>query len=259
MIYGDLTSLDLGRIAPQTIALLPIAALEQHGCHLPVITDTALVTEIVQRAESALSETVALLPTMWAGSSHHHKGFPGTMSIRSETYIRMLEDLIECLIDSGFKKIAIINGHGGNVTPMAEALYRISLKYQEHDAPWVVATSYWRLGAEQLASQAFMETPKLTHACEYETSMMLGLRADWVRMERAVGDLPTRKSAYYDPLGYRTPLVTVSETFSQLTDSGALGSPEKAAPDKGLRLFEVYSATLIAFLTEFSTWPQSRR
>ncbi|MEI6337012.1 MAG: creatininase family protein, partial [Verrucomicrobiota bacterium] len=156
MIYGDLTSPDLAHLAPDTVALLPIAALEQHGRHLPVITDTALLTEIVRRAETALPEKVALLPTLWAGCSHHHRDFPGTMSIRSETYTRILEDLIESLIGSGFRKIALINGHGGNITPMTEALYRIALKYPALDAPWVTGTSYWRLGADELAAQTFM-------------------------------------------------------------------------------------------------------
>jgi creatinine amidohydrolase len=90
MIYTEHTSPDLGRLARRSIAVLPIAAVEQHGRHLPVQTDTALVTEIARRTESALPQLIALLPTLWVGCSHHHRGFPGTVSLSSETYIRVL-------------------------------------------------------------------------------------------------------------------------------------------------------------------------
>ncbi len=258
MIYGNLTSKDLGEIAPNTVALLPLAAVEQHGNHLPVITDTALVTEIAQRAEQALPGKIALLPTLWAGSSHHHFGFPGTISISSETYILVLRDLVDSLIRSGFRRIVLLNGHGGNVTPAAEAIYRVALENQSPDAPWVTCATYWRLAGAELAAQKFMETPQLSHACEYETSMMLGLRTDWVRMDRAEGTITKRHSKFYDPLGYTPSRVSVSETFPQLTKSGAMGNPEKATAEKGEQLFQLISTSLIEFLTEFADWKLPR-
>lgn len=254
MIYGDLTSPDLGRIAPHTVALLPLAAIEQHGNHLPVVTDTALVTEIARRAEAALPDTVALLPTLWPGSSHHHFGFPGTISIRSETYILVLKDLVDSLIASGFQRIVLLNGHGGNVGPANEALYRISLEHQGPDAPWVTCATYWRLAGEELAAQTFMETPNLTHACEYETSMMMGLRTEWVHLDRAKGARTERYSKFYDPLGYTPSKVSICETFGQMTNTGAMGLPEKATREKGNQLFQLISQSVIEFLAEFSKW-----
>lgn len=258
MIYGNLTSKDLGEIAPHTVALLPLAAVEQHGNHLPVITDTALVTEIAQRAEKALPDKVALLPTLWAGSSHHHFGFPGTISISSATYILVLKDLVDSLMRSGFRHIVLLNGHGGNVIPAAESLYRVALENQTVNAPWVTCATYWRLAGEKLAAQKFMETPVLSHACEYETSMMLGLRTDWVRMDRASGSRVERHSKFYDPLSYNPSVIGISETFPQMTTTGAMGSPEKATPEKGEQLFQLISQSLIDFLSEFSTWPHPR-
>lgn len=259
MIYGDLTSPDLGRIAPKTIALLPIAATEQHGRHLPVITDTALVTELARRAEAALPKKVALLPTLWVGSSHHHLGFPGTMSIQSETYVRVLKDLVDSLISAGFRRIVLLNGHGGNINPAAEALYRIALEHPENNAPWVACASYWRVAGPELAAQKFMESPSLTHACEFETSLMLALRTDWVKMNQARGRRVERHSKFYDPLGYTPSRVAFSETFAQMTDLGAMGSPEKATAEKGKKLFDLISPSIVKFLTEFSTWKLSRK
>ncbi len=256
MIYGDLNTTELRDLAPATIAVLPIAAVEQHGRHLPVITDTALVTEIASRAERALTDKVMLLPTLWAGSSHHHFGFAGTLSIGSETYIRVLMDLVESLEKTGFRRIVLLNGHGGNIAPANEALYRIAL--QEKGDKWVTCATYWTLAGKELAEQKFMETPRLTHACEYETSMMLALRADWVKMDQATGQRVERRSKFYDPLGYNPSRVSVSETFRQMTNSGAMGSPEKAKAEKGELLFQVITNTLTEFLKEFSTWELPR-
>ena len=253
MIYADLTSEEIARIAPGTVAVLPLAAVEQHGFHLPVVTDTAIATELGRRVEQTLDSRVVLLPTLWAGCSHHHLAFKGTLSISSETYVRVLCDLLESLLAAGFRRIFLLNGHGGNQTPFAEALYRIGL--QRRDA-WVAAQSYWKLAAAELAAQDFMETPALSHACEYETSLMLALQPDRVRMERAQGCVTVRNSAFYDPLGYGPSLVEVTETFERMTPHGAMGSPERGTAEKGQKLLDVFTRKLTEFLREFSEWPE---
>lgn len=258
MIYGNLSSPEIGRLAPRLTALLPIAATEQHGNHLPVITDTAIVTELARRVEDALPRKVALLPTFWVGSSHHHLGFPGTVSLRSETYIRVLQDLVESLLAGGFRRVVLLNGHGGNVIPAAEALYRVTLEHPEKTAPWVACATYWHTAREELAAQTFMESPKLTHACEYETSLMLGLRTDWVDMKRARGRRAVRRSRFYDPLGYQPSRVMVCETFSQMTDTGAMGRPDRATAEKGNRLYDLITPCLVDFVREFAAWKHRR-
>lgn len=251
MIYAELTSPDIARIAADAVAVLPLAALEQHGNHLPVVTDTAIVSELARRLELALPEKVALLPTFWAGSSHHHLAFPGTVSISSETYIRVLCDLVESLISAGFRRISLLNGHGGNQVPFAEALYRLGLVHKDI---WISAQSYWSLASRALGSQCFMQTPKLTHACEYETSMMLALREDWVKMDQAQGSRAARVSRFYDPLGYDPSRVVISETFDRMTPNGSLGSPELATVEKGRLLFDLVTGSVVEFFEEFSQW-----
>lgn len=254
MIFGDLTSPDIGRIAAEAVAVLPVAATEQHGQHLPVITDTALVSEIASRAEAALPDSIVLLPTLWVGNSHHHLGFPGTISISSETYIRVLQDMADCLLQSGFRRIVFLNGHGGNITPLSEALYRLSQRPAEGELPWIAAATYWRLGQAAVDRAGFMESPRLTHACEYETSMMLGLRAEWVQMDKAHGVRTERHSKFYDPLSYVPSTVTVSETFAQMTPTGAMGDPALATREKGARLLDIFAEAIVDFLREFSGW-----
>lgn len=253
MIYQELTYPEIARIAPDAVAVLPLAAIEQHGDHLPVMTDTAIAGELGRRVEEALPETIVLLPVLWVGSSHHHLGFPGTLSISSETYVCVLCDLCESLVSAGFRKIFLLNGHGGNQTPFAEALYRQGLK---HCNKWIAAQSYWKLAAKELAGADFMETPALSHACEYETSMLLALREDLVKMHLAKGARAERNSAFYDPLGYGPSLISVSETFDQLSPNGALGSPELATAEKGRKLFDLVTPVLTSFAKEFASWPE---
>ena len=252
MIYGHLTSPDCKRIAPDTVAVLPLAAVEQHGDHLPLATDTAIVGEIARRTEAALPDDVVLLPTLWAGCSDHHLAFPGTVSIGSEHYVRMLEDILNSLTSSGFRRVFLLNGHGGNKIPYSEALYRKSLK---REGLWVAGQNYWHLAEPELAKQDFMDTPRLTHACEYETSLMLALDADRVRMDRARGCRRESGSAWYDPLGWGPTRVVVSEPFEQRTPHGAMGAPERATAEKGRRLFEVITGVVVDFLRDFSAWP----
>lgn len=235
-----------------------MAAIEQHGHHLPVSTDTTIVSEVARRAEAALPEKVVLLPTLWAGNSHHHLDFPGTLSLRSETYIAVLTDLADCLLKSGFRKILFFNGHGGNVTPLSEALYRTTMQNRGDEEPWVVATSLWAVAAAALKSQTFMESPKITHACEYETSVMLAMEEALVHMELAEGTRTERHSRLYDPQGYEPSRVTVSETFRQMTRRGAMGEPQKATVEKGRKLLDLFTTSIVEFLEEFSNWDHHR-
>ena len=256
MKYAELTSPELGRLAPELIAVLPLAAVEQHGDHLPVITDTAIGDELANRVEAALSSQVIMLPTLWCGSSHHHMGFPGTLSLRSETYVQVLIDLVESLMQSGFRRIFLLNCHGGNQTPFAEALYRLNLKHQGPGEPWIAAASYWHLASTELSTQTFMETPKLTHACEYETSLMMALRLDWIKGEPR-GEGGRIESEFFDPLHYTPSLVVVARTFDQISSNGALGSPEKATVEKGRQLYPLITTAIVNFLREFATWKLS--
>lgn len=253
MKFADLTSPEIARIAPDHIAVLPLAAVEQHGDHLPVITDTAVAEELTRRLEAAMGDQIVTLPVLWCGSSHHHLGFPGTLSIRSETYTLVLIDLIESLMASGFRRIFLLNCHGGNQTPFAEALYRLNLQHKGPNEPWIAAASYWNLAARELAAQTFMDSPKLSHACEYETSLMLTLRVDWVK-PGAGGESAGIGSRYYDPLGYDPSRVVVSQSFDQLSANGALGSPEKATAEKGAKLYSLLTQAIVEFLNEFATW-----
>src|SRR5437763_9546945 len=83
------------------VVVAPLGSLEQHGHHLPMLTDTLIITEIARRAEAEIGSEALFLPTLWMGASDHHRAFPGTVSIANDHYVQVLEDLLESLIGAG--------------------------------------------------------------------------------------------------------------------------------------------------------------
>ena len=105
MQLTELTWPEVRRLVPDTPIVVPVAAVEQHGLHMPLATDSILLGEIVRRVELRLPDRVVFAPLMWLGNSHHHLEFPGTLSAGPRTYLDMLGDLIENLVGHGFHRI----------------------------------------------------------------------------------------------------------------------------------------------------------
>jgi creatinine amidohydrolase len=200
----------------------PIAACEQHSQHLPTFTDTILVTAVAEGVESALPKQVLLLPTQWFGASHHHLRYGGTLSASVDTHVDLLCDLLVPLLDDGYLRFLILNGHGGNIDTMQVALRRLQPRYRDRI---LSAASYWDLASKELAALAEGPRKVMGHACEFETSMVLALRPELVRREQIRND-PPREDAVLRGL-------YVAEDMHQRTERGAAGYPELATPEKG--------------------------
>src|SRR2546421_4444753 len=162
--------------AQAKVIVAPLGSLEQHGHHLPLLTDTLIITEIARRAEAELGDEALFLPTQWLGASDHHLAFPGTVSAGNDHYVHLLEDIVECLIRAGFRRIFLLNGHGGNITPGRQALYNVQLRHRGEPDLYLAFSSWLAIAAEQIATIQDLETKSVTHACEQETSMILRIR-----------------------------------------------------------------------------------
>ena len=129
MKLAELTWPDLEQVSrDDTVVVYPIAAFEQHGPHLPFITDTAEVAAIVDRLDAEIPDQVLCLPAQWLGYSPHHLRFKGTITAQSETHINMIVDTVSSMVHADFDKILIVNGHGGNVPNMNVSLQRLMEK-----------------------------------------------------------------------------------------------------------------------------------
>jgi creatinine amidohydrolase len=254
MLYGEQKWTQIPDLASKVV-VLPLGSLEQHGHHLPLLTDSLIGAEIVSRAEAELGDAAVFLPMLWVGASDHHRRFPGTVSLGNETYTQMLVDVLESLIGSGFRRILLLNAHGGNDMPASAALYQVQMRRRDKRDLWLVLGTWFALAAPQIAALEALEQKRVTHACELETSMMLYLHPEWVNLEAARGASASFASDFYDPYSGRASYVTIRRPFEHISVTGAYGHPELATAEKGEALFAVAVDQVVACVREIASWP----
>lgn len=225
-----------------TPIVFPIAALEQHGHHMPLFTDSLLLGEVVRRVSERVADSVVFAPLMWLGNSEHHLDFPGTMSAAPRTYLDLLKEMAGNFLHHGFDRIVFLNGHGGNIIPGQQALFEIRQRDRDWQNQLLLSTTYWDM-AKPPADE--FEQSQMGHACEWETSMMLALRPD------LVGDY---KNAETMPFGNPFPPAHRAWITKERTATGHIGNPSAASAEKGERLFSLFSAGAAAFLQKVADW-----
>ena len=206
----------------ETLVLAPIAACEQHSRHLPTFTDTILCGGIAAGVESNLSERILLLPTLWLGASDHHLPFGATLTVGVDTHILLLMELLTPLLDDNFKRVLILNGHGGNIETLRVALRRLQPKYPDR---LLTGASYWEIAERELAELARGDRKDMGHACEFETAMVMHFRPDLVRTSEIRNDHQTLPDVLRG--------VYVAEDMGQRTNQGCVGYPEAATAESG--------------------------
>lgn len=188
--WADLTSRHFSQLAAsdvinQTVAVLPVAAIEQHGPHLPVSVDTTLVNGVVEAALQHLPADLPVLfmPTQQVGKSNEHIRYPGTLTLSAQTLISVWMELGACVARAGIKKLVLFNSHGGQVSVMDIVARDLRTA---HDL--MVFSSNWYtlpLGDEVMNLFTPEEHRFGIHAGDMETSMMLALREKYVDMAHA--------------------------------------------------------------------------
>ena len=255
----EMSAPDVTKAARRAVVVLPLAAIEQHGPHLAVSTDSAIVTAVAVAVEARLPKVVALYPTLHFGSSHHHLKFGGTLSLPPALYTDVVVELAASLLSGGFRRIVLLNGHGGNITSVIQALSILSHRHDDDLQPNIALTTYWEVGGKAFAGNAPMKTPALSHACEYETSTMLHLYPHRVNMDAAQrGRRPKRNG--YIPWEDDEPQrgVTLAKRTHFISSTGASGDPRLATAAKGKLLVGAAIDAVVKFIDEFRDWPLMR-
>lgn len=244
MKFAELSAPKLNAVDREnTLVILPIAATEQHGPHLPTGTDTFICTAIAEELERRHSESILLLPTYWLGASAHHLRFGATLTAELNTYIKTLYQIAGPLLKDGHRRLMLLNGHGGNNDPLRIALRQLQL---EHPASLLAGAPYWA-DSEALLNSILEGTHKFVgHACEFETSMMLHLRpelVDTARVRNAGELVPDTLNGFH-----------IARDMRQRTRDGCTGRPDLASAEKGSKLFsaivEQMSHTVRVLLAE---------
>jgi len=168
--WDELTREEIGALAPTALTVIPVGSTEQHGPHLATGTDAALVTAIAERGAAAASrpDKILLAPTLAYGASDHHLPFGATLSLRVETFQRVLADLLSSAARAGCRRVFILNGHGGNTAACAIAAAEAS---REHGL--LCASAIY----SQLLEPGSVAAPVPGHAGQFETSLMLAVAA----------------------------------------------------------------------------------
>jgi creatinine amidohydrolase len=178
--WAEQTSARLRELAPRLTAVIPIGATEQHGDHLPVGTDHLVIAELCSRA-AGLATTedrpVLVTPVIAYGASHHHLPRAGTLSLRSETALAVLRDVMASMSVTGVRRIVVLNGHGGNEDLIRQAVRDVCL---EHPVT-ASAASYWTVSPD-LATLAADHGISIVpgHAGSFEQSLVLSMRPELV-------------------------------------------------------------------------------
>ncbi|MCC7282851.1 MAG: creatininase family protein [Acetobacteraceae bacterium] len=231
------------------IVILPVAALEQHGPHLSTMVDFRLCGEVAKRGAelaTARGSEVLVLPPVWSGMSDHHLPFGGTVSLPFDAFRAVILGIAGSVRASGFARLFVLNGHGGNVAALSVILQEAATIEGLRSA----GATYWLL-AESEARAILEDQPGVRHACEAETSMMLAVEPGQVRRERlaeAFGGAPATVSA-----GTPDPVI-VWRDFAERSTSGVIGDARRASAGKGERLLAACSAALCAALCSPATW-----
>ena len=253
-LLGDLSALQLSaELSRDSIVVLPLGAIEQHGPHLPLNTDF-VVADAVSRAavEKFGAETNAwLLPTLPFTKSNEHAWAAGTMWLSATTMMSVIDDIGRCVAATPAKKIMFINGHGGNSALMAMMNRELRLKYGLQ-----TFLAHPHMPADQGGSSAESELGMGVHGGVDETSVMLHLRPDLVDMSLAVRRVPEGLAKNEQvKFGGRVAFGWLSNDFFP---EGHIGDPTGASADLGARMFSGAVESLGTAMKEISRFDFGR-
>lgn len=245
MLLAELTWPEVAALNRDIPVVFPVAALEQHGPHAPLFTDSLLMGEIARRAEERLGSAALFAPLQWLGNSHHHLDFPGTLSAEPRLYLDLLSGLLENFIGHGFQRLLILNGHGGNDVPGKQAVFEVRQRHRQRRDLLLLFGTYWHLTDRAAQAHPDLQEAALGHACEWETSMVLRLNPRLIKGHVGVPD--QERGHPFEPAsrGWIMPDRSVP---------GHVGEPRHATAEKGEALFEVFSVGVVEMIRRMIAW-----
>ncbi len=253
-LWQDYTWPELQALAEAGAAVIvPVGAIEQHGPHLPVSVDSTCVYEVARHAAQAVTEfPVLVAPPVWWGVSPHHMAFAGTITLSTDTFIAVVSDICRSISQHGFRRILILNGHGGN----GSVINTIAQRLSEQKPPlWVAAATYFTMIAQDLQTIGESDFGGMSHACEMETSLMLALRPDLVHLDRVEDDMRGPWTSFFGWDMRVGGTVYYPYDMQRDTKQGVIGAPSLATAAKGQAILAAATARVAQFLREYQGMP----
>lgn len=249
VLLAELTRDQIAERAPTSVAVLPTASIEQHGPHMPVVVDTLLCGTVAQRAAEATEASVLVAPVLCYGNSHHHRPFAGVLSLASDTYMAVVTDILEGLALSGFRKLVVLNGHGGNTDSNAV----VGLDFVNrlgHDVT-IATAPYWDIARSAVVEKGLIPDLRIPgHAGRFETAMVRAIRPDLINDEgmSRVQDMSTAAGGLFNPMAG----ATVQSHGTWADGPGYTDNPAAATAEEGQAILDVVVERVAEFYTAFA-------
>ena len=248
--WGRLPAAEIRRRAEAgAIVMIPMGATEQHGPHLPTMVDHRLAFEVACRAARIVAGRALVLvtPVIPFGMSEHHVSLGGTITLDYATMAAVVGCVVESAVRQGFRRVFVLNGHGGNVAPLEAIVAELTVR---HRLP-IACAAYWQLAEKEIAA-ILEKQDRVLHACEAETSMIWAVEPEAVGAEiisQCHGPLPGLSAiAGANPGVYRW------RQLGSRSPNGVIGDAGAASREKGERLLEAAATALAATLLDEALW-----
>ncbi|MBW4644034.1 MAG: creatininase family protein [Goleter apudmare HA4340-LM2] len=233
------------------VIIQPVGAIEQHGPHLPLIVDAAIGMGVLGKALEKLDDSIPVyaLPSIYYGKSNEHWHFPGTITLSTETLTNTIMEVGDSIYRAGFRKLVLMNSHGGQPQVMQMAARDLHVKYEDF---LVFPLFTWRVPNVTKDLLTPKEAQLGMHAGDAETSIMLALLPDQVKLERAVAEYPPAQ-----PEGSLLSLegkLPVSWVTRDISKSGVIGDATTATKEKGDRILASVSDGWVEVIKEIYTF-----
>ena len=241
MIWENLTSPAHAGLDRKIPVILPVAAIEQHGHHLPLATDKLIVNHFCLQLEKEIPDQVLILPVMSVGCSEHHMDFSGSLTLQHNTFLSQAEDIMASVTHHGFRNIIIFNGHGGNL-----GIGQVIVEHfgNRHPQCRIVFATWWKIAGESLFSLNETGPGGVGHAGEFETSLMMVIAPDLVDTDQIMSRQNTENFAWASGDLLRGPRASFYKSMKAMTPNGVFGEPGGFSADKGLKINEMVVAGL---------------
>jgi creatinine amidohydrolase len=240
---------DIDRLAhADATVIVPLGAVEQHGDHLPLDTDSYTAEVLACRAAEHAPFPVLVAPTIWWGVSGHWMRFPGTIWVSPTTLETLIVEICSSIAAHGFRRILLLNGHAGNLGALHGSCTRLAAVGVR-----AAGVHYWSLAGHALERLSRVDGGRIGHAGEIETSLQLHLRPD------SVGPLPADSTATRLPRSVLPPAfadaVIMPPDPASESPTGVYGDPSSATAQLGAQAADAIVARLVEFLAAFRTVP----
>src|SRR6476646_10598679 len=221
------------------VLVQPLGAIEQHGPHLPLIVDAAIGVAVLGKALQQLEPNIPAyaLPPLYYGKSNEHWHFPGTITLSAQTLLTTISEIAESVYRAGFRKLVLMNSHGGQPQVLEIAARDLHVKYADLSVFPLFTWQVPHIAADLLTPK---ELELGIHAGDAETSLMLTILPKQIQMEKAIAEYPPAQ-----PPGSLLSIegkLPFAWTTRDLSQSGVIGDPTTASAEKGDRLLESLAA-----------------